>query len=101
LLQIEGTSLIEATRLGKLVENKVRLIWVKVSSIEHKYDIISKTSTLKGSGIFINEDLIAEDQFELRKEFQKVKEARKERKWALIRNHKVVIQDGNQKDNNE
>jgi hypothetical protein len=59
-----------------------------VSSNAHKYDILSKSKnqSLKGSGIFINEDLIPEDQAKLRKEVQKVKEARKEGKWAIIRN---------------
>ena len=52
-------------------------------------------------GISINEDLIPEDQVELRKEVQKVKDARKEEKWAIIINRKVVIQDRNQKDSNK
>ena len=72
-LQIEKTCLTEATRLGKLNENKGRLIQIKVSSIDNKYDILSKTSSLKGTRIFINEDLIPEDQAKLRKEVQKVK----------------------------
>ena len=46
-LQIETTCLTEATRLGKLTENKGRLIRIKVSSIDNKYDILSKTSSLK------------------------------------------------------
>jgi hypothetical protein len=62
------------------------LICVKVSCNDHKYNILSKSLSLKGSGIFINEDLIPKDQAELRKEFQKVKEDRKEGKWAIIRN---------------
>ena len=41
-LQIETTSLIEANRLGKLIENKERLIRVKVSSTKQKYNILSK-----------------------------------------------------------
>ena len=40
-LQIETTCLTKATRLEKLTENKGRLIWIKVSSIDHKYDILS------------------------------------------------------------
>ena len=81
-LQIETTCLTEATRLGKLTENKGRMIWIKVNSTDHKHDILNKTSSLKGTGIFINEYIILEDQEELRKEVQKVKEARKEGKWA-------------------
>ena len=41
-------------------------------STNHNYDILSKTSSLKGMEIFINEELIPEDQAELRKEVQKV-----------------------------
>ena len=87
--------------LGKLIENKERIIRVKVISTEQKYNILTNKSSLKGLGIFINEDLILEDRAELRKEVQKVKEARKEGKWALIRNMKVVIRDRNQKDSNK
>ena len=91
----------KATRLGKLNENKVRLIRIKVSSTDNKYDILSKTSSLKGTRIFINEYLIQEDQEELRKEVQKVKESRKEGKWEIIRNRKAIIRDRNQKDSNK
>ena len=72
-----------------------------MSSTDHKYDILSKTSSLKGTGIFINEYLILQDQAELRKEVQKIKESRNEGKWEIIRNRKVVIRDRNQKDGNK
>jgi hypothetical protein len=65
----------------------------KLSCNDHKYSILSKSLSLKGSGIFINENLIPEDQAELRKEVQKVKEARKEGKWAIIRNRKAIVKD--------
>jgi hypothetical protein len=58
-------------------------------------------SKLKGLRIFINEDLIPEDRDELRKEVKKVKEARKEGKWAIIRNRKAIVRDRDQKDNNK
>jgi hypothetical protein len=60
--QIDTTYMIEAKRLGKIIDHKDRLIHVKVSCNDHKYSILSKSSSLKGSGIFINEDLIPEDQ---------------------------------------
>jgi hypothetical protein len=34
-------------------------------------------------------------------EVQKVKEARKEGKWAIIRNRKAIVRDRYQKDNNK
>ena len=58
ILQIETIGLIEANRLGKLIDNKERLIWVKVSSTKQPYTILSNTPILKGSRIFINEDPI-------------------------------------------
>ena len=63
----------EEDMLGKLIENKERLIRVKVRSTKQKYNILNKTSSLKGSGIFVNEDFILKDRVELRKEVQKVK----------------------------
>ena len=47
---------------SKLTENKGRLIQIKVSYTHHESDIVSKTSSLKGMGIYINEDLIPKDQ---------------------------------------
>jgi hypothetical protein len=99
--QIETISLIEEKRLGKTIEHKDRLIQVMVSSKAHKYDILGKTPSLKGSVIFINEDLILEGQAKLRKEVQKVKKSRKEGKWAIIRNQKAIIRDRDQKDNDK
>jgi hypothetical protein len=54
---------------------------------------LSKSLSLKGSEIFINEDPIPEDQDELRKKVQKIKESRKEGKWAIIRNQKSIVRD--------
>jgi hypothetical protein len=42
-----------------------------------------------------------EDQAKLRKEVHKVKKARKERKWAIIRNKKAIIRYRDQKYNNK
>jgi hypothetical protein len=77
---LKKTCLIEAKRLGKIIEHKDMLIHVKVTSNDHKYGILSKSLSLKDLGIFINEDNILEDQAQLRKEVQKVNEAREEEK---------------------
>jgi hypothetical protein len=102
--ELKNKSQIDTTylkRLGKIIDHKDRLIHVKVSCTDHKYSILSKSPSLKGSAIFINEDLIPEDEAGLRKEVQKVKEARKEGKWAIIRNRKAIVRDRDQKDNNK
>ena len=84
--QIDTTYLIEAKRLAKIIDHKDRLIRVKLSCNDHKYSILSKSPSLKGSRIFINEDLILEYHVELGKEVQKVKEVGKEGKWTIIQN---------------
>ena len=58
MLQYETISIIEENMLGKLIENKERIIRVKVISTEQKYNILTNKSSLKGLGIFINEYLI-------------------------------------------
>ena len=60
--QIDRTYLIEEKRLGKIIDHKDRFISVKVSCNDHKYNILTKSLSLKGSEIFINEDLIPEDK---------------------------------------
>jgi hypothetical protein len=52
---IETTCIIKEKRLDKIIKHKYRLLLVKVSSNDLKYDILSKTPSLKGLGIFINE----------------------------------------------
>jgi hypothetical protein len=59
--------------------------------------IISKYMGLKRYVILINEDLILEDQVELRKKVQKVKEAKKKGKQAIIRNQKFIIREETKK----
>jgi hypothetical protein len=99
--QIDTTYLIEIKRLGKIIDHKDRLNCVKVICNDYKYIILSKSLSLKGSCIFINEDLILEGQDELMKEVQKVKESKKEGKWAIIRNRKAIVMNRDQKDNNK
>jgi hypothetical protein len=57
-----------------------RLIHVKLSYNDHEYDILSKSPSLKGSIIYINEVVIPEAM----KGSSKGKEATKEGKWEII-----------------
>jgi hypothetical protein len=46
--QIDTTYLIEAKRLGKIIDHKDRLIYVKVICNDYKYRILSISLCLKG-----------------------------------------------------
>lgn len=67
----------EVIWVGKLLENKHTLIYIKVSCNNHKLYILKKSLSLQGTKIFINEDLIPKYKARMRKEFQKAKEERK------------------------
>ena len=47
-LQIDTIDFTKFLRLGKSIENKERLIRVKIKSTKQKYDILNKTYSLKG-----------------------------------------------------
>lgn len=78
--------------MGKLLEHKHRLICVKVSCNDHKLDILSKSPSLKASRIFRNEDLIPEDEAELRKEIQKVKGKERKANGQSLEIGKVLLE---------
>jgi hypothetical protein len=65
--QIETTYLIKEKRAGNCV---------KLSCTEHKYNIFSKSLSLKGSRIFINENLIPKEQVELSSKGKRSQERR-------------------------
>lgn len=56
---------------------------------------------VEGSRILINEDLILEDQVELRNGVQRVKEVRKDGKWKILRNREAITWDRDLKNNNK
>ena len=65
MLQVETIYMIKTKRFGKF--NKIKKCWfeVKVNFIDYMYAILSKTSSIKGLGIFINEYIILEDNSKL------------------------------------
>ena len=63
--QIVTTYLVESIRLRKIVEHKDRLIHVHVSCSDHKFSILHKYPSAKGTRIFINKEIILVDEVEL------------------------------------
>ena len=63
-----------------------------MNSNDHEYGVLSNTPSLYGIVILFQEDPTPKDQVELRKEVEKVREARKEGKWAIIRDIKILLQ---------
>ena len=76
---------IEARRVGKQVQGKSRLIWVKLKSEEDKLQLLRQAKALKGTGLFLAEDLSPEERKHRRSLVAEMKKARDEGKRAFIR----------------
>lgn len=78
-------------RLGK-ASNKKRPILVKLLSYETKINILKNKTKLKGTGIFISEDLSKENREERNILVKNLKEARGKNKQASIRGNRIIIE---------
>lgn len=77
-------------RLG-VKNNRSRPILVELLSQLHKRDILRHRSSLKGTNIFINEDLSTEARKERKILLEEVKRARPNNKKAILKGNKVLI----------
>ena len=82
----------QANRIGRKTKNgKDRHVRVSLKSIEDKMDILNNSGLLKGTHIYLDEDLTPEQQDERRKEWEKVKSARDAGKWVWLKNGKSQV----------
>lgn len=73
----------QANRIGKWTEGgKNRHVRVTLEKLEDKSVLLRNKRFLKGTQIYLDEDLTITQQEERRKEWEKVKTARSEGKWA-------------------
>lgn len=88
-LKIEDIS--ECFRLGTPTQNKARpILLVLVSGIK-KSELVSQRRLLKGSNIYISDDLSLEERKEKRLLGEKLKEARAQNKKAFIKGNKLLV----------
>ena len=83
----------EARRLGRAKEGTARPILVMFVEGSSKVSVMRKSSTLKGTGIFVNNDLTP---FQKRNQtflIARLKKARSEGKSAFITNGKLISED--------
>ncbi|KAJ8949944.1 hypothetical protein NQ317_011059 [Molorchus minor] len=82
--------IINAFRLGKS-SNEKRPVVLQILSYTAKLDILKNRAKLKGTGIFVNEDLIKEDRENRQILVKKLKEARTNNKEARIKGKNIII----------
>ena len=83
-LQIDVVPM-HSTRLGKPTANKSRLILVKLKCPEDRLIVLKLAKMLRGSGLFVMEDLRKEEREERNSLVSVMKRARNEGKRAFIR----------------
>lgn len=84
----------QANKIGKKIEGgRDRHIRVVLKNIEDLNAILKNRGLLKGTHIYIDEDLTFVQQEVQRKEWEKVKTTRNEGKWAWLKNGVAQISD--------
>ena len=87
-------SIHQASRIGRKLEGeKDRHVRVSLRSIEDRNMILRNRGLLRGTHIYLDEDLNFAQQEQQRKEWERVKAARSEGKWAWMVNGKAQIGD--------
>lgn len=82
--------IIDAWRVGKDA-TKTRALILKFPDMEKKRVFLSKRTTLKGEKIYLDEDLTPAQVAHRKEHMSKVFEARKNGKWAVYRDGRVII----------
>jgi len=76
---------LDVRRIGKKVEGKVRITLVKLRSEVDKIQLLKKANALKGSKLYLAEDLTIDERKERRRQVEEMKKARADGKRAFIR----------------
>ena len=91
-LNVECSPL-DMRRVGKKIEGKAHIMLVKMKSEQEKIQLLKKATALKGSNLYLAEDLIINERKEWHIQVEEMKRARQEGKRAYIRfsDGKLVI----------
>lgn len=94
-LQLPSAPIEQARRVGGLnrPHNKPRTIVVRLEKVSDRDNILRNARKLKGSGIYINEDLSAESMEEKMRLMPQYREARAAGKIAFFRQSRLIIKE--------
>ena len=93
-LNVKNVMIERAHRVGKSTEDRpTRTIVLKMLKYKEKELALSKAKKLKNTGIFINEDFCADTMMKRKALWDKVKEHRKNGKFATVRYDKLIVRE--------
>lgn len=92
-LQLPTMNLERAHRVGPASSSRPRTVMVRFERFGDREAVLRNARKLKGTGIYINEDLCAASQAIKQSQFPLMKEARSQGKIAFFKHTKLIIKD--------
>ena len=92
-LGVESSLVLDAWRVGDVSDKRGRILMLKFEDIVKKDAFLAKRSGLKGEKTYLDEDLTPAQVAHRKECMPKVLEARKQGKFAVYRNGRVIIAD--------
>lgn len=92
-LQLPAMNLERAHRVGPASSSRPRTVVVRFERFGDRETVIRNARKLKGTGVYINEDLCAASQAIKQSQIPLMKQARLQGKVAYFRNTKLIIKD--------
>ena len=93
-LGITDTILIDsARRIGRRTQNRPRSILVNFRNFPDRQAILRNSKKLKGTNLFVNEDLCEETRRQRREQLPRLREARSAGKIAYFQRNKLIVRD--------
>ena len=92
-LQLPNMNLERAHRVGPVSTSRPRTVVVRFERFGDREAVLRNARKLRGTGIFINEDLCAASQAKKQSQFPLMKEARSQGKIAYFKYTRLIIKD--------
>jgi len=90
-INLKSTEIANCFRLGKKIDKKHRPILLVLISNLKRSELLTNKGKLKGTNIFINEDLTQEDSNRRRTLVNKLKEARAHNRNATLKGNRLMV----------
>ena len=100
-LELPPLRIERAHRTGQRVDNKPRTIVARFTSYADREMVMRNARKLKGTRIYINEDLCPASQEIVKQQLPRLRKAKQEGKIAYFRHTKLIIKERNQPSNRE
>lgn len=93
-LELPNIELERAHRVGRSIDHRTRPIIARFTRFRDRESVMRNVSKLRGTKIYVNEDLCPASQAIKRAQIPEMKQAKRDGKVAFFRHTKLIIKDG-------